>query len=164
MNNSRGLVLLAFACCFWGPLLLGCSSASPSAIAPDGKASPDRDGSTEAPDADVAPESAADRISVDLPGPDAADANADVPDTADRPDMESINVCEGVDAGTGCGKRFQACCKTVQGCEGSLRCGADGVCHSEDCGDFMQKCCCAGGARRRCGPDLLCQSGVCSQP
>lgn len=150
----------------WALLSLGCSD-NPSAIAPDAAA-------------DAPPDRAMVDIIEAVDANDAGDANAVAPETADRPDaidpdlrpdrspetpdMEAFNVCEGPDAGAGCGKRFNACCNTVPRCQGSLRCGADGVCHDEDCGGFMQKCCCAGGARRRCGPDLLCNAGLCSQP
>jgi hypothetical protein len=154
---------------FWSVLLpllaAACSragSAADAAGAPfDGPAGP------------LAPEVGADRAGEDAPldhpidrhPPDvAADRTIDLSPDRDPPADRPAIICEGVDAGSGCGARHQACCTTFPACNTGLSCTALSFCDVQPCGDFLQTCCCRGGFPNGCGPDLLCRSGSCGRP
>jgi hypothetical protein len=73
-------------------------------------------------------------------------------------------ICESPDAGAGCGAAGQQCCKTANPCRSGLVCTVVNTCDPQPCGNFLQQCCCRGGFRNGCAPDLLCRSGTCGQP
>jgi hypothetical protein len=145
-------------------VFVACSGATAAdSPAYDGSAPPvsEAGGQVEAAPADVS----ADR-GLDQAGRDEGTDQRPPDGSADqsRPPDQSGLVCEGVDAGQGCGGARQRCCKSGSACGSGLVCTGLDTCEPQPCGGFQQQCCCRAGFPNGCAPDLLCRSGTCGQP